>query len=43
MNIIISSLGTDGVRFVNYDSSSSYDINKIKVFISKSINPDEKE
>lgn len=37
MNIIISSLGTDGVRFVNYDSSSSYDINKIKVFISKAL------
>lgn len=38
MNIIISSTGTDGVRFVNYDSSSSYDINKIKLFISKSLN-----
>ena len=38
MNIIISSTGTDGVRFVNYDSSSSYDINKIKLFISKTLN-----
>lgn len=37
MNIIISSTNEDGVRFVDYDSTSSYDINKIKLFIKKDL------